>query len=104
MECDFCWNSLMLLVMLSLSGTHAAYLVIIETKASDRCSGSIRSMGGQWKPGSDPVCSGDGLLIVQINPRICARDRCSAGHNIGWAEAMAEAKVFLVKLVPPLVA
>ena len=104
MKCNLCWNSLMLLGMLSLSGTHAAYPVIVQTKASDMRSGSIRSAGGKWKPGSDPVCSGDGLFIVQINPRICARDQCSAGKNIGFAEArmaeaMAEAEVYLVTLV-----
>ena len=65
----------MMLGMLSLSGTHATYPVIGQTKASDMRSGSIHSAGGKWKPGSDPVCSGDGLLIVQINSRICARDR-----------------------------
>ena len=77
----------MLLGMLSLSDTHAAYPVIVQTKASDMRSGSIRSAGGKWKPGSDPICSGDSLFIAQINPRICARDRCSTGKHIGCAEA-----------------
>ena len=94
----------MLLGMLSLSGTHAAYPVIVQTKASNMRSGSICLTGGKWKPECDPVYSGDGLLIVQINPRICARDRCIAGNNIGCAEAMAEAEVFLVKLAPLLLA
>ena len=89
----------MLLGMLSLSDTHAAYPVIVQTKASDMRSGSIRSVGGKWKPRSDPVYSGDGQFIVQINPRICARDQCSTRKHIRCAEAMAEAEVFLVTLV-----
>ena len=69
------------------------------------CSGLIRPAGGKWKSGSDPTCLWDtgSLFIVPTDLGIWAWDRCSAGRNIGCAEAMARGEVFFVTFVFPFV-
>ena len=96
-----------MLLGMSAYRTHAASPAIVQTKASDMRSGSIRSTRGKWKPESDPVYSGDGLLIVQINPRRCAGIDAvleiifwMRGGNGGSRSFLSEVGLSFVSMIP----